>query len=67
MISLALPHTLVLKAAHLLMYMCLPTNFPITMPAPDKSTKTVVQAYLQYIYATFIGSLTLITDNGIEF
>ena len=29
--------------------------------------KTVVQAYLQHIYAIFGGSLTLITEDGKEF
>ena len=46
---------------------CLLINYPIAIPKPNKQAETIVQAYLQNIYTTFGGSLTMITDNGKEF
>ena len=36
---------------------------PMAILIPNKTLETLVQAYLQHIYATFGGSFTLITDN----
>ena len=43
---------------------CLLTNYPIAIAIPNKTAETVVQDYLQYAHAIFVGSLTLMTDNG---
>ena len=43
-----------------------PHELPYTIPIADKIAEQVIQAYLQYIYATFGGSLTLVKDNGKE-
>ena len=39
-------------------------NYPIAISILDETAETVVQAYLQHIYAIFGRSLTLIMDNG---
>ena len=49
------------------MCMCLLTTYPITICVPDKHAEIFVHAYLKCLYATFDGSLTMITDNGKEF
>ena len=51
---------------YILICMCLLMNYPIAIPISNKTSKTVAQAYLQYVYATFGGSLTLMTDSGKE-
>ena len=52
---------------YVLTCLCLLNIFPGTIPLPDRSAEMVIQAYLKHIYATFSGSLTLVTDNGGEF
>ena len=47
--------------------MCLLTNYSIANTIPDKTTMTFIQAYLKHIYATFDGSLTLITNKEKDF
>ena len=48
------------------MHSCILTNYPITIPISDKTAESVVQAYLQHIYAIFGGPLTFINNNGKE-
>ena len=49
-----------------LMHMCLLTRYSIVIPIPDKTSERLVQVYLQHLYATLSGSLTLIMDNSKE-
>ena len=46
---------------------CLLRNYSIAITVPDKTAKTVVEAFLQHIYAAFGSLLALITDNMKEF
>ena len=41
-------------------------NYPIAIPFPEKTAEMDIQAYPAH-YATFGGSLTLVTDNWKEF
>ena len=47
----------------MLTYMCLLTDFLVSIPIPDKSVETVIQAYLQHVYGTFSYSHPLNTDS----
>ena len=51
----------------ILTYMCLLTIYPIAIPMHDKSSETVIQAYLKHVYATVRCSLMMITNNGKQF
>ena len=42
-------------------------KFPIPVPIPNSTAETIVQTDIQYVYATFGGPLTLLTDNWKEF
>ena len=46
--------------------MCLLTSNPISITIQNKTAETVVQVYLQHIYATFGGSLAFKTENRKE-
>ena len=50
-----------------LMAMCMCTNFIWIIPLKDKQTESVIQAYLQHIYAKFGGSKCILSDRGGEF
>ena len=52
---------------HVLVCTCLLTNYPIAIAIPHKIAETIIQPYLQNMYASFGGSFTLITNNGNEF
>ena len=39
------------------------TNYIICIPIPDKSSDTVVNAYLREVYCTFGGSQKILSDN----
>ena len=53
--------------SYILTCICLLTNYPIAIHIPNKQAKTDIQAWPQNVYATFGGSLIMITDNGKEF
>ena len=46
---------------------CLLTGFLFCAPIPDKETETVVQAYLNHVYAKAGGSEVILSDRGKEF
>ena len=48
---------------YVLACICLLTSYPTAIPIPSKTNEMVAQDCLQHIYATFGGSLTLITDQ----
>ena len=43
------------------------TGYTMAIPIPDKSAKTVCDAYRTHIYCIFRGSSRILTDNGTEF
>ena len=43
------------------------TGYTMAIAMPDKSAEMVVKAYIGHVYSMFGGSLTMLTDNRIEF
>ena len=43
------------------------TGYTMAIPIPDKSAKTICDAYRTHIYCIFGGSSRILTDNGTEF
>ena len=43
------------------------TGYTMAIPIPDKSAKTICDAYRTHVYCIFGGSSRILTDNGTEF
>ena len=53
--------------SYILTCICPLTNYPTAIPLQDTHAEIVLQAYLKQVYAAFVGSLTMITDNSKDF
>ena len=63
------PITLVTSKGNRFILTCIDmlTGYTMAIPIPDKSAKTVCDAYRTHIYCIFGGSSRILTDNGTEF
>ena len=43
------------------------TSNTMVVAVPNKSTETIVKAYMDHVYSLFGGSSCMLTDNGSEF
>ena len=46
---------------------CMLTGYVFCIPLKTKTTKEVLQAYINNVYSKFGGSIKILTDNGTEF
>ena len=54
------------KEIYMYSYACDFSQITLLQYLNPKNSETVVQAYLPHVYATLVGSLTIITDNRKE-
>ena len=55
------------KHKYALTVICMLTGYVFCVPLKTKTAEEVIQAYIDYIYAKFGGSLKILSDNGTEF
>ena len=58
---------LVVGIFYALMVICMLTGYTFCIPLKTKTTREVVQAYIDEVYAKFGDSMEILSDNGIEF
>ena len=46
---------------------CMLTGYVFCVPLKTKTAEEVIQAYIDNVYARFVGSLKILSDNGTEF
>ena len=55
------------KHRYALTVICMLTDYVFCVPLQTKTTKEVIQAYIDQVYSRFGGSLKILSDNGTEF
>ena len=55
------------KHRYALTIICMLTGYVLCVPLKTKTAEEVTQAYIDYVYSKFGGSLKILSDNGIEF
>ena len=52
---------------YVLTVICMHTSYVFCIPLKTKTAQEVIQAYMRHVYKMFIGSETILSDNGTEF
>ena len=55
------------KHRYALTVICMLTGYMFCIPLKTKAAEEVIQAYIDYVYSKFGGSLKMLSDNGTEF